>query len=313
MNTVSPTSRVRLLAGATTLAVLASVAATFALAASDERAACAPSGTSGTSGQTCSVRNAGSPAALATLPGAAGASRAGDAAGAMDALVAPDALPPFADDATLPPSRRAPRAGSEASFAAAFRQLAASAGGAPGVALAERAEDVFGPGHADAERVALLQALWESGSPQAADWFARTLREPAGPAVIGRDSLPEFALGYLTARAARDPAALALLADGVSDRGWPAVLRRRAALAVAGSGTGAQLQRLAGDVAAESDAVLLAEVGALLRQRGDEERWPPLDAAARAEAAEAITRAAVGASDADAGESACGGDPSCAP
>jgi hypothetical protein len=162
---------------------------------------------------------------------------------------------PDGDDA--PQSGRAPpRPGTERAFYASDLVLATRAG-----ALAEHARQLFEHGGHDDERVAVLRALWDSATPGAERWFAAALR-PAADEVPppGRLSVGEFALGFLQPRAAREPAALQLLAQLVSDPAAPLALRRGAAQTVAANGDGPRLLALAADVAVIADPELSAAV-----------------------------------------------------
>ena len=174
------------------------------------------------------VDSAASPAAVRAAAGGAAAPR--------------DAAPRAEADA--------PRPGTERAFYEQDLLLAARPG-----ALAERARQLFVDGEgADRERVAALRALWDSATAGAADWFALALRAPPeAPPPRGTLSVGEFAVGFLGDRAAREPAALELLAQLTADSAAPRALRRSAALSVAATADAARLRRLATDVAADDD------------------------------------------------------------
>jgi len=256
---------------AATVAVLATVAAAIALAVADDgqgRRSAAPLSSS-TSLSAEATRAPGSPASSAgPVPADRSGLRADGeplqvAALEPDAVAAgsasPNVLPTDSHESALAPP---PRPESERALYEHFAAVAEQ----PGGKLAELAPSVFAPGHADAERVALLRALWDTGSPEAGTWFAHALRLPPDPdrRVTGHASLPEFALGYLAERGGREPAAVALLADCVPAGDIPLALRRRAATTVAQFGTLPQLQRLAADLVAAGDTELNAAVGAAL-------------------------------------------------
>ncbi len=256
---------------AATVAVLATVAAVIALVMADAGPQRPPAAVEA-SGQ--AVSSAAMPSSdVPDVPDAASMAnrRAGSvAAEALQAVaLEPNAEAPWpaaasgpadSDQAEFP---RQPRPGSERALYQHFVVIA----GQPGGGLAELAPSVFAPGHADAERVALLRALRDTGSPEAGTWFAHALRLPPDPdaRVTGHASLPEFALSDLATRGAREPAAVALLAECVSAREIPPDLRRRAAATVAQFGTPPQLRRLGADLAAEADDDWAAAVRAALR------------------------------------------------
>jgi hypothetical protein len=163
-------------------------------------------------------------------------------------------VPPVAQasscDTSPSPSGAAPRPGTERAFYEQDLRLAARPG-----ALAERARQLFRGGEgSDRERVAALRALWDSRTPGAETWYALALRPPPdAPAPRGTLSVGEFALGFLHERAAREPAALELLAQLAGDVTAPRSLRRSAALSVAATGDAPQLRRLATDIAGDDD------------------------------------------------------------
>ena len=156
--------------------------------------------------------------------------------------------PPAAADPAPQPAGDPPRPGTERAFYEADLLLAARPG-----ALAERARRLLLGGEgSDPERVAALRALWDSATPGAEEWFAVALRPPPdAPAPNGALSVGEFALGFLQARASREPTALELLVQLASDSGAPRALRRGAAVAVAAEADAPRLRRLATDVAAD--------------------------------------------------------------
>jgi hypothetical protein len=179
---------------------------------------------------------------------------------------------------TLPrPARDPPRPGTERAFYEQDLLLAARPG-----ALDERARQLFVDGQGgEPERVAALRALWDSATPGADAWFALALRPPEDRTSQRALAVAEFALVFLHERAAREPAALDLLAQLVSDAAAPRALRRGAALSVAALADPRGLRRLATDVAADGDPDFRA---ALAR------------AAARNDSAEAATLFTSGAS-----------------
>ncbi len=189
----------------------------------------------------------------------------------------PAAAAPESDTAPRPAGDR-PRPGTERAFYEQDLRLAARPG-----ALAGRARQLFLDGEgSDPERVAALRALWDSATPGADEWFALALRAPPdAPAPPGAHSVGEFALGFLRGRAAREPAALELLAELASDATAPCSLRRGAAVVVAATADLPRLRLLATDVAADDDPDFRA---ALAR------------AAARNDAAEAATLFTAGES-----------------
>lgn len=153
-------------------------------------------------------------------------------------------------DAARPPAGDPPRPGTERAFYEQDLRLATHPG-----ALAERARQLFLGGEgSDPERVAALRALWDSATPGADEWFALALRPPPdAPAPQGALSVGEFALGFLQKRAAREPAALELLAQRASDASAPLALRRAAAVSVVATADPVRLRRLATDIAADDD------------------------------------------------------------
>jgi hypothetical protein len=148
------------------------------------------------------------------------------------------------------PAGDRPHPGTERAFYEQDLQLASRPG-----ALAERARQLLLGGEGcDPERVAALRALWDSATPGAGDWFAVALRPPPdAPAPQGALSVGEFALGFLGARASREPAALELLAALPSDAAAPRALRRGAAVSVAAAADVPGLRRLVEDVATDED------------------------------------------------------------
>ena len=187
--------------------------------------------------------------ALPVAPPRESASPSPAHAPAVAAAPEPDFVPQPAGDP--------PRPGTERAFYEQDLRLAARPG-----ALAERARQLFVGGEgSDPERVAALRALWDSATPGADEWFALALRPaPDAPAPQGALSVGEFALGFLQKRAAREPAALELLAQLPSDATAPRALRRGAAVSVAAAGDPLRLRRLATDVAAEDDPAFRADL-----------------------------------------------------
>jgi hypothetical protein len=249
--------RTRGLMAAATVAVLATVAAAFALAAGGERAQ-PPSRTDAGASQEL-------PALIARRVTSAGAepspvARLGDLATAAR----PGALPPAEDAPPSEPLARAARPGSERALYESFLAEA----GQPDGRLVAHASELFGPDHADAERVALLRALWDGGSPAAGAWFAHALRLPAESSarVTGLVSLPEFAVGFLAGRAGQGASqALTLLSECALAPEAGSAVRRRAAEAVASHGTPAQVAALAGQLVAAREQELLAALSEACR------------------------------------------------
>jgi hypothetical protein len=209
----------------------------------------------------------GAPANELAEAAAVRSERADPAALPQASLVAVEAAPAEAPSPSLvacapdsdaaPQSGRAPpRPGTERAFYASDLVLATRVG-----ALAEHTRRLFEQGGHDDERVAALRALWDTTTPGAERWFAAALR-PAADEVPppGRLSVGEFTLGFLQQRAAREPAALQLLAQLVSDPAAPLALRRGAAQTVAATGDEPRLATLAADVAVIADPELSAAV-----------------------------------------------------
>ncbi|HEX5010714.1 MAG TPA: hypothetical protein VFY71_09950 [Planctomycetota bacterium] len=165
------------------------------------------------------------------------------------AAPAPARAPPPPGDRPLP--------GTERAFYEQDLQLAQRPG-----ALAERARQLFVGGESsDPERVAALRALWDSATPGAEDWFAVALRPPPdAPAPRGALSVGEFALRFLSLRAAREPAALDLLTQLPSDATAPRALRRGAAVSVAAVADVPALRRLREDVATDDEPDFRADL-----------------------------------------------------
>ena len=183
---------------------------------------------------------------------------------------------PAADEAG-----EAPRPGSERAFHDQFVAL----GRASPDQLAARAREVLGPGGGGAvpepAEVAMLRALWDTGSPDAAGWFQRVLRRPTleRPDGAVHVSPRDFAGLFLVERAGSDPLAADLLAGCVPDSSVEVGIRRRAAEVLARTGDRARLIRLAADLQGQDDPALLAGVAAALAANleasGTEEFFPP--------------------------------------
>lgn len=206
---------------------------------------------------------------LYTLPAAHGDSRPLQAA--RPAAPAPAGQKvPVAGLGWPEPAGDSPRAGTERAYYEEFLRLA----GQPGEVLEQRARAILTADGPEAGKVAMLRALWDTGSQNAGAWFAHALRTPplSDKPPSGHLSVAEFALGFLDARATREPVAMQLLADLVRDPQGHIVLRRVAAATVAAAGTVQQLRQLAADIAAEPDSALLAGVlaAAALNENGDE-------------------------------------------
>ena len=118
---------------------------------------------------------------------------------------------PVSDE--MPQSERPPREGTEGAYYARYlalvRQRDASLTEVTGRVFDERT-----PGPAN-ERVALLRALWDGGSADAAAWFGRALTAP-GERAASEAPVPDFAARFLAERAVRQPAARAVLAAYVA-------------------------------------------------------------------------------------------------
>jgi|GEM_PF-4998607 len=196
------------------------------------------------------------PVARASIAAAAAASAARPVAlphagiAPSPALVRAPAVAAAPPSDTAKPAGDAPRPGTERAFYEHDLRLAACPG-----ALAERARQLFLGGEgSDRERVAALRALWDSATPGAEEWFSLALRPPPdAPAPQGTLSVGEFALGFLSDRAAREPAALEVLAQLAADSAALRALRRGAAVSVAATADVTRLRRLATDVAADDD------------------------------------------------------------
>ena len=190
---------------------------------------------------------------------------AGDAASPLPAPRAPTfgvAATAPAPGPSLEPPRSPPRPGTERAFYEDDLRLAARPG-----ALAGRARQLFeGPG-GDIERVAVLRALWDGADPDAGAWFGRALRPPADATPpMGRVSVAEFALVFLQDRAAREPAAMDLIAGLVPDVRAPLALRRSAAESVAALGDVNRLRQLSADLAGLPDPAFRAAVASASRR-----------------------------------------------
>ena len=120
-----------------------------------------------------------------------------------------------------------PRAGTEAAHYE--RYLALGRSDADGLSAA--AERLFaGPAPLNA-RVAMLRALWDSGSADAATWFLVAL-DVRGERVGPEAALPDFAVRFLSERAPRESAARQALSDYLAAAG-PACDNGRVARAAA--------------------------------------------------------------------------------
>lgn len=198
-------------------------------------------------------------------------------------LVTGPRAPPTGDVAATAADegREAPRPGSERAFHDQFVAL----GRASPDQLAARAREVLGPGGGGAvpepAEVAMLRALWDTGSPDAAGWFQRVLRRPTleRPDGAVHVSPRDFAGLFLVERAGSDPLAADLLAGCVPDSSVEVGIRRRAAEVLARTGDRARLIRLAADLQGQDDPALLAGVAAALAANleasGTEEFFPP--------------------------------------
>lgn len=119
----------------------------------------------------------------------------------------------------------------------------------------------------DCRRVALLRVLFDLRSPAAADAFARSIRHlPESTSGSRGDSVPGFAVTFLSKHAAREPIAREVLERVAFERnGSPSDrLRRRAAAAFAAAADGPALERLPMHVARELDPALISGVTAAL-------------------------------------------------
>jgi hypothetical protein len=117
---------------------------------------------------------------------------------------------------------------------------------APGVLSGE------GP---DCEKVALLRALHDSGSPRTGAFFALAIASLPDASSAQGESVPRFALRFLSQRVSREPDAKRALESIV----WsafppaPSVLRRDGAIALASAASESELWRVAARLSAETD------------------------------------------------------------
>lgn len=168
---------------------------------------------------------------------------------------------PLADD---PPPLPAPPV-TEREHHAAFLALAQAQGPA---ALGPVAEALVGSEAPRPRKTAVLMALFEVGTPDAAWIAARFVSEEpdvSGPAAV---SLPVLAVQRLEAGAAHDPQCRAVLL-GVVDGRVPTdngSLRQAAAACLARVGDAAELVRLSSALQAEQDTSVLAGVARALRE-----------------------------------------------
>lgn len=112
----------------------------------------------------------------------------------------------------------------------------------------------------DCVRVALLRALHEAGSPDAAERFAWAIHSLADTSGPRGESVPSFAIRFLGQRAAGDACALRVLEQAaLGERGRLApVLRRRAVALLAEAAPPRELMNLAAQLAREGDGDLTA-------------------------------------------------------
>jgi len=178
-------------------------------------------------------------------------------AAAVPALAPEPALAEGAADAHRP-------ARTEREFLDRWRALERTA---PGV-LEARAETTLAGPREDADKVAFLRALRESGSPEADRWLAHAVRTlPDEPSAHAR-SVASFALDALCREAACGRAVSDLLAGLAFDCPAPSpALRRRAAAAYARHAPDAELSSLRRALLAETDELLVAGVLASLAER----------------------------------------------
>ncbi len=158
-------------------------------------------------------------------------------------------------DATLLELERARAAGArEGDYLALFRELARR----DPAALAARVDSVLLGGRAElAERVALLRALWESVSDAAGAAFEDALLGvPASASADEAGALRAFAVRFLGERCASDARAASWLEAALwpkDERALAPELRRRAAHRLAAALEPADLSRISGLLALESD------------------------------------------------------------
>ena len=126
-------------------------------------------------------------------------------------LSAPAAISAVSDD--LPQDEPAPREGTEAAAYARFLELGRQADGS----LSAEAARLFADGSTcpENERIALLRALWDTGAPDAGRWFLCAIATP-GERERPEAAVPDFAVSFLARRAAREPAAVAVLSEAVA-------------------------------------------------------------------------------------------------
>lgn len=124
-----------------------------------------------------------------------------------------------------------------------------------------------------AQRVALLRALVETGSPAAEEHLVAALRAPLAPSGLAGEPVPSFAVRYLGERAPRDAVARAALRRAVFGPGPPidANLRRRGAAHLAASEAGPELRALGDRLAFETDELLVR--GALVALARNPDRY----------------------------------------
>jgi hypothetical protein len=129
----------------------------------------------------------------------------------LSAPTAISAVSTVSDD--LPQAEPAPREGTEAAAYARFLELGRQADGS----LSAEAARLFADGSTfpENERIALLRALWDTGAPDAGRWFLCAIATP-GERERPEAAVPDFAVGFLARRAAREPAAVAVLSEAVA-------------------------------------------------------------------------------------------------
>jgi hypothetical protein len=106
-------------------------------------------------------------------------------------------------------------------------------------------------------KVALLRAIYDSGSPATAQLFGRAIRSLSLASSPAGESVPSFAVRFLAARAANDATARAVLEQVAFDAAPAIELRRRAAAHFASAAAAEDLPRLASCLARESDGLLV--------------------------------------------------------
>lgn len=179
-----------------------------------------------------------------------------------------EALPPAAvgdlDPETSPPG--APAAGSE------FDLEFGAPGDASGSPLREQAEAVLLGAGPDARKIAFLRALHRQDPAHSAEAFALAIRGVPARSGPHSTSVPEFALGHLGRRAAKEPGARDVLREvAFGSQGVAATsLRLQAAIHLGRASTGPELEALAAQVRADPDDLVRAGFAAGLLSNSEE-------------------------------------------